>query len=105
MLAPIPVVIIHPMSTAVTAFRNVTFMCRASVSIRSRSTGKLTYSWHRYNGTIPNKKSKGYNTNTLTITRVIPPDEGLYYCTASNNFGSSSSRTASLMVDGEYIAY
>ena len=101
-LAPIPVIDIHPVSKKVTALRNVTFTCQASVSIRSSS--KLSYSWHRYNGTIPNKRLNGYNTNTLTIIKAIPPDEGLYYCTASNNFGSSSSKIAFLMVDGEYTS-
>ena len=63
--------------------------------------GKVTYSWHCYNSTIPNTRSRRQNTDTLTITRAIPPDEGLYYCIASNDAGSTSSRAAFLMVNGE----
>ena len=60
-----------------------------------------SYSWRRINGDIPSTRSTGQNTNTLIITRAIPPDEGIYYCIATNDGGSTSSRSASLTVDGE----
>ena len=53
------------------------------------------------NGDIPSTRSRGQNSNTLTITRAILPDEGMYYCIATNDGGSTSSRSASLTVDGE----
>ena len=53
------------------------------------------------NDDIPSTRSRGQNTNTLAITRAIPPDEGMYYCIATNDGGSTSSRSASLTVDGE----
>jgi len=94
-IAPKPVIITHPVNTTVKALTNVTFTCLAS------DVNRVTYSWHHNNGDIPNRRSRGQNTNTLTITRAIPPDEGMYYCTATNDGGSTSSRSASLTVDGE----
>ena len=49
---------------------------------------------NRTNGDIPSTRSRGQNTNTLTITRAIPPDEGMYYCIATNDGGSTASRSA-----------
>jgi len=89
------VITTHTVNTAVKALTNVTFTCSAS------DVNGVTYSWHRNNGDIPNRRSRGQSTNTLTITRAIPPDEGMYYCIATNDSGSSSSRSASLTVDGE----
>ena len=85
----------HPVSSKVTALASVTFTCSAS------NINGVTYSWHRYNGDIPSTRSRGQNTNTLTITRAIPPDEGMYHCIATNDGGSTSSRSALLRVDGE----
>ena len=86
----------HPVSSKVKALASVTFTCSVSNIING-----VIYSWHRNNGDIPSTRSRGQNTNTLTITRVIPPDEGVYYCIATNDGGSTSSRSASLTVDGE----
>ena len=94
-VAPKAVIITHPVNTTVKALTNVTFTCSAS------DVNGVTYSWHRNNGDIPNRRSRGQNTNTLTITRAIPPDKGMYYCIATNDGGSTSSRRASLTVDGE----
>ena len=87
----------HPVSSKVKALKNVTFKCSAS------AVNGVTYSyaWHRINGNIPSTRSTGQNTDTLTITRVVPPDEGMYYCIATNDGGSTSSRSASLTVDGK----
>ena len=85
----------HPINSKVKALTRVTFTCSAS------DVKGVTYSWHRTNGDIPRTRSRGQNTNTFTITRAIPPDEGMYYCIATNDGGSTSSRSASLTVDGE----
>ena len=87
----------HPMNTKVKALTSVTFVCLAT----DVNGITYSYSWHRNNGDIPSTRSRGQNTNTLTITRAIPPDEGMYYCIATNDGGSTSSRNASLTVDGE----
>ena len=87
----------HPVSSKVKALTRATFICSAS----NINGVTYSYSWHRNNGDIPSTRSTGQNTNTLTITRAIPPDEGMYYCIATNDGGSTSSRSASLTVDGE----
>ena len=87
----------HPMNAKVKALLSVTFVCLAT----DVSGITYSYSWYRTNGDIPSTRSRGQNTNTLTITRAIPPDEGMYYCIATNDGGSTSSMNASLTVDGE----
>ena len=87
----------HPVSSKVKALMSVAFKCSAS----DINGVTYSYSWHRINGDIPSTRSRGQNTNTLTITTAIPPDEGKYYCIATNDGGSTSSRSASLTVDGE----
>ena len=94
-VVPRPVINTHPVSSKVKALANVTFSCSVS------NINGVTYSWHRNNDDIPRTRSRGQNTNTLTITRAVPPDEGMYYCNATNDVGSTSSRSASLTVDGE----
>ena len=86
----------HPVNSTVKALASVTFTCSVSNIING-----VTYSWDRNNGDISSTRSRGQNTNTLTITRVIPPDKGIYYCIATNDGGSTLSRSASLTVDGE----
>ena len=87
----------HPVNFTVKALMNAEFTCSAS------NVNGVTHSylWHRNSGDIPSTRSRGQNTNTLTITRAIPPDEGMYYCIVTNDGGSTSSRRASLTVDGE----
>ena len=94
-VVPRPVINTHPVSSKIKALASVTFTCSVS------NINGVTYLWHRSNGDIPRTRSRGQNTNTLTITGVIPPDEGMYYCIATNDGGSTSSRSASLTVDGE----
>ena len=96
-VVPKPVINTHPMNSKVKALTSVTFTCSAS----DVNGVTYSYSWHRSNGDIPSTRSRGQNTNTLTITRAIPPDEGMYYCIATNDGGSTSSSSASLTVDGE----
>ena len=87
----------HPVSSKAKALKSVIFKCSAY------DINEVTYSWHRNNSDIPSNRSRGQNTNTFTITRVIPSDEGMYYCIATNDGGSISSRSASLTVDGEWV--
>ena len=60
----------------------------------------MTYSWHRDGGSVPSR-SRGQNSNTLTITRATPPDEGIYYCMANKERFSVVSNRARVTVDGE----
>ena len=96
-LVPKPVIKTHPVSSKVKALTRASFTC----SVSNINGMTHSYSWHRNNSDIPSTRSRGQNTNTLTITRAIPPDEGMYYCIATNDGGSTSSRSASLTVDGE----
>ena len=94
-VVPRPVIDTHPGNATVKALASVTFTCSIS------NVNGVTYSWHRNDGDIPSTRSSGQNTNALTITGVIPPDEGMYYCIVTNDGGSTPSRSASLTVDGE----
>ena len=96
-IVPKPVINTHPVNYTVKALMNARFTC----SVSNVNGVTHSYLWHRNNGDIPSTRSRGQNTNTLTITRAIPPDEGMYYCIATNDGGSTSSRSASLTVDGE----
>ena len=60
----------------------------------------MTYSWHRDGGSVPSK-SRGQNSNTLTIRRTTPHDEGDYYCMANKEGISVESNRATVRVDGE----
>jgi len=60
----------------------------------------VTYSWHRDSGSVPSR-SRGQDSNTLTIHRAIPPDEGIYYCMASKEGISVESNRARVRVNGK----
>ena len=83
----------QPSSTTVIALQYVTLTCSASVD-------DVTYSWHRDGGSVPSR-SRGQNSNTLTITRAIPPDDGRYYCMANKEGISVQSNRARVRVNGE----
>ena len=87
MIVPKPMINTHPVSCKVKALQGVIFRCSAS----DINGVTYSYSWHRNNGDILNTTSRGQNKNTLIFTRVIPPDEGMYYCIATNDGGSTSS--------------
>ena len=85
----------HPSNTTVIALQDATLTCSASVD-------EVTYSWnrYRYGGSVPSR-SRGRNSNTLTITRTTPPDEGMYYCMANKEGISVESNRATVRVHGE----
>ena len=58
---------------AVTALSDVTLTC---MPIRGTPH---EYSWHRVDGDIPSHSS-GQNSSRFTIHRIVPADEGEYYC-------------------------
>ncbi|XP_065918202.1 receptor-type tyrosine-protein phosphatase S-like isoform X7 [Dysidea avara] len=83
----------HPSSTTVIALQDVTLTCSTSVD-------DVTYSWHRDDDSLPSR-SRGQNSNTLTITRATPPDEGRYYCMASKEGISVESNRTRVRVDDQ----
>ena len=49
----------------------------------------FVYQWKKRRGTsLPNKVS-GVNGEVLTIPNLIKSDEGVYYCTVTNEWGNS----------------
>jgi len=83
----------HPSSTTVIALQDVTLTCSSSVD-------DVTYSWHRDGGSVLSG-SRRQNSNTLTIPRATPLDEGMYYCMASKEGISVESNRARVRVNGE----
>jgi len=83
----------HPSSTTVIALEDVTLTCSSSVD-------DVTYSWHRDGRTVPSR-SRGQNSNTLTIPTATPPDGGRYYCMANKEGINVESNRARVRVDGE----
>ena len=86
-----------PTSSTVIALNDVTLTC-----ISSSSVIRPGYSWHHVNGTVPSHAS-GQNTNMLTLHRVVPADEGQYYCTASWYGHCARSDNVMVMVEGNII--
>ena len=94
----ITAIITHPVnSTTVVALEDVVLSCSASVD-------DVKYSWHRVDGHLPSHHSHGQHNYTLTIHRVTPHDEGMYYCTAKKEGISVKSNFASVQVDGKEIS-
>ena len=83
----------EPINSTVIALEDVTLNCSVSLD-------DVRYSWHRVDGDLP-VKSSGQYSNTLTINKATPHDEGLYYCKASKSGISIDSRGAIVKVDGE----
>jgi len=83
--------------TTVIALEDVTLTCLSSVD-------DVTYSWHRVGGSIPSR-SIGQNNSTLTIPRITPYDNGMYYCVAKRSGISVTSNKAVVTVNGEELYY
>ena len=84
----------HPVnSTTVIALEDATLTCSVSVD-------DVAYSWHRVDGTLPSQ-SLGQNSNTFTISRATPHDEGVYYCVARKNGIMVESTSALVVVNGK----
>jgi len=92
------VITTHPIGGYKPIGRSITLMCRAS------GPGTLVYSWQRRISGNPwtivsNHSSKSYTTpTTLTI------GEYMYRCRVNNEAGSVVSRSATVIVYGEYYS-
>ena len=64
---------IQPAQITATALNDVVLTCTPLHGIPQE------YTWHRVNGDIP-PHSSGQNNSRLTIHRIVPADEGEYYC-------------------------
>ena len=84
-------------SITVTALQDLTLTCSASVD-------DVAYSWHCVNGGVPSR-SQGQNSDTFTIPRITPHDDGLYYCKVAKDGIIVESNKAIVRVDGKQILY
>ena len=87
----------NPTSLTVTALNNVRLTCIPSSGVMLDG-----YSWHRVDGDLPSQSS-GQNTNTLTIHRVVPADEGEYYCMATQFGHCARSDNVMVIVESKEI--
>ena len=87
---------VQPVDSTVVALSNVTLTCSASVD-------DVRYSWHRVKGKVPSKANPK-NSNTLTIPRATPNNDGIYYCMAVKGNSSVVSNRAMVRIEGENIA-
>ena len=84
---------IRPAKVSVTALDDVTLTC---TPVR----GTPEYSWHRVDGDIP-PHSSGQNSSTLTIHRIVPADEGEYYCMGTQFGHCAKSHIVEVIVNGK----
>ena len=85
---------IRPAKVFVAALNDVTLTC-----LPTQGTPHV-YSWHRVDGDIP-AHSSGQNTSTLTIYRIVPADEGEYYCMGALFGHCAKSDTVKVRVNGK----
>ena len=85
----------QPVNATVIALEDFTLHCSASVD-------NVTYRWHRVDCHLPSR-SRGNHSDTLTIPRVTPRDEGMYYCTARKSNIHIESGIAVMTVDGKEL--
>ena len=64
----------------------------------------FVYQWRkRHSSSLPDKVS-GVNGAVLTIPNLVESDEGVYYCTVTNQWGNSKrSHDVTLSVIGMYV--
>ena len=87
---------IQPTTITVTALIDVTLICTSTLT----SDIPIEYSWHRVDGDIPSHSS-GQNTSILTIHRIVPADEGEYYCMGTRFGHCAKSNKVNVTVNGK----
>ena len=87
----------QPVSSTIIALEDVTLSCSASIN-------DVMYSWHRVGGHL-SSRSKGKHSDTLTIHKATPHDEGMYYCKAKKSKVSTESSRAVVKIDGKDLCY
>ena len=87
---------IQPEKKTVTTLNDVTLTCTSSLT----QDTTVEYSWHRVDGDIPSHSS-GQNTSILTIHRIVPADEGEYYCMGTQFGHCAKSDKVNVTVNGK----
>ena len=88
---------IQPTKITVTALNDITLTCTPTPT---QDDLLIEYSWHRVDGDIPSHSS-GQNTSTLTIHRIVPADEGEYYCMGTQFGHCAKSDKVNVTVNGK----
>ncbi|MBN2063313.1 MAG: immunoglobulin domain-containing protein, partial [Sedimentisphaerales bacterium] len=89
-----PIIDVQPVSTSAKAGTNATF----SVTVTSQSTPHFNWYFSTDNISDPaNDTTVGTDSAFLTLPEVNASDRGYYYCIVSNNSGSSSAVTSSVV--------
>jgi len=84
---------IPPYITSNPKTQSVPYLSSASFSVEVAGSGPFSYKWY-FNG---NQISNAVNAS-LSIASVTPQDTGSYYCTITNAFGTTKSKTVRLDV-------
>ena len=91
---------VHPANPTVLAFNNVTLTCE--IVILTDYETLTTYNWYRVGDDIP-AKSTVQHSDKLTIPKVVPADEGRYYCVAKRYGHCAISKKTKVTVNGKKI--
>jgi len=98
----VPIIISHPGNVTTPVHTTATFTCK----VKSSTNVKITWRKHGYSfppaARIKVKKLRNEVISTLRITRVIGYYSGEYYCIARNKFGSVTSKSARLNIEGNF---
>lgn len=86
-----------PLRSTVVPLNDVTLTCESTSTIYIPER----YFWHRINGIVP-LDATGQNTNRLTLHKVVPADQGLYYCMGSVYGHCGVSNNVMVIVKGMY---
>jgi len=95
---PPPSVTITPNITTVKVFGSIQFICSAT------GFGDLSFAWY-HNGSLLQTSSNSVES-TLTISRVLPQQQGIYKCTVTSSHRQLRSDSyATLLVNGKYYIH
>jgi len=89
-----PTITAHPRSVAVTISNE-----NESLSLTCDAEIAVLYCWERQDGNIP-YGATGVDSNTLTLTNLMPTHAGNYRCVVSSKSGSNFTDYATVTING-----
>lgn len=90
----LPVFTIHPLDIKID-LSDITI-----IQLWCEANEALSFKWERQNGIIP-PDAKGSNSGKLIIENLSPTHSGKYRCVATNRYGSTFSKYATITIPGE----
>ena len=97
LLVPPPIVTVDPNNAITKVFEDVTFVCSAI------GLGDMSFVWE-YNGSVISSSDSALRQDSLTITSVLPQQQGQYKCTVTSSYSNLSSHAfATLHTKGNHI--